>query len=477
MSPAVIIMAVVGIVWLGGGCLWLLSRRSYDLRQLPEFVVDLIGFPVEFAQSVWGRQGVPWPLLFPNLMIFGLFTFLPVLLSLYISLTTGQSIRIFERPWVGFDNYARIFNCANIFEPRTCGNEGYAFWAGMFNTLTYVVIQVPVLIVASLLTAMVVNRAMFGRGFWRAMFFYPVMLSPVVIANIWNWMLDRRGVLNAALDSTTETIGGIATHAYFDMTITIVLAVVLMASGTRIARAERDPSLSFVLIFLAAFLAVVFWANPLAMIWPDIGWLSLAAGLVLAGLLAWLIVRADKRVGLVIFLYSILSVALLLTIQFDSVFDFSGFRPVNWLVTPNTGWPMFWLVFVYTWSHMGFYMLILLAGLQAIPADIYEAAQMDGTRPFRIFSSITVPMVMPTIIVVLVLCLIRSFQVFDEPYLLTGGGPGRETRMIVQTIYETAFGTERPDYGIASAAAVLMALVIAAITAIQLLTTRRQSGL
>ena len=126
---------------------------------------------------------------------------------------------------------------------------------------------------------------------------------------------------------------------------------------------------------------------------------------------------------------------------------------------------------------MGFYMLILLAGLQAIPADLYEAAKMDATKPARAFWRITLPLVMPTLTVVIVLALIRSFQIFDEVYLLTGGGPGRETFMVVQNIYETAFTHNSPEYGEAAAGSVLMAVVIAVFTFFQLWLTRRQSDL
>jgi len=84
---------------------------------------------------------------------------------------------------------------------------------------------------------------------------------------------------------------------------------------------------------------------------------------------------------------------------------------------------------------------------------------------------------MPTLTVVLVLSLIRSFQIFDEVYLLTGGGPGRETFMVVQNIYEVAFSSNHPDYGQAAAGSILMAVVIAVFTFFQLWLTRRQSDL
>ncbi|WP_421726106.1 carbohydrate ABC transporter permease [Bauldia sp.] len=475
MSPAGIGLAVLGLLWIGGGSLWLLTHRSYRLTRIPEFLVDLAGFPVEYAQRLWGRQGVPFMLLMPNMIIFGLFTFVPLILNFYVSMTSGESILLHNRPFVGWENYARIFECETIFSPRTCSVEGYAFWNGMFNTILFVLIQVPVLLVVSLMTAIVVNRAMAGRGFWRAMFFYPVMLSPVVIANIWGWVLDRRGVLNHSLDMATGTINALSATTYFNLTVTVILAVILLVTAARTLPANRDPSLAWACVFAFFFFLVVLWSDVAVFVLPDVQYATAFLGLALVLVLLWLASRADPRTRIAVWVCCLVSVALLLTIQFDSVFDFGRFRSINWLVTPNTGWPFFWLVFVYTWSHAGFFMLILLAGLQAIPADLYEAARMDGTRPFRVFTRITVPLVMPTILVVLVLSLIRSFQIFDESYLLTGGGPGRETQMIVQNIYETAFGTEQPDYGIASASSVLMAAAIAIFALGQLVLTRRQS--
>ena len=102
---------------------------------------------------------------------------------------------------------------------------------------------------------------------------------------------------------------------------------------------------------------------------------------------------------------------------------------------------------------------------------------MDATSTPRAFWRITLPLVMPTLTVVIVLCLIRSFQIFDEVYLLTGGGPGRETFMVVQQIFEVGFTNEVPDYGQAASGSVLMAVVIAVFTFAQLWLTRRQSEL
>ncbi|MBX2823155.1 MAG: sugar ABC transporter permease [Gammaproteobacteria bacterium] len=309
------------------------------------------------------------------------------------------------------------------------------------------------------------------------MFFYPVMLSPVVIANIWHWILHRKGILNQGLSSGAETLTAMSKITGFDILATLVFALLMIIAAERTLRANRDPSMFWACIFSLLFLLVTLWADPLQLIWSTENRYSYLVAVVVLGLFLWLVASAHRWSRVALMLLSVIAVAMLLTLQFDVLFDFDKFRPVNWLVQRNKGWPFFWLVFVFTWSHMGFYMLILLAGLQAIPADLYEAAKMDAGRPVRVFFRITLPLVMPTMTVVIVLSLIRSFQVFDEVYLLTGGGPGRETFMVVQNIFETAFTGDNPKYGAAAAGSVLMAVVIAIFTFMQLYLTRRQSEL
>jgi ABC-type sugar transport system permease subunit len=474
MSLAGSLMLFIGVLWIGGGTLWLLMRRRYQLYQIPQFAMDLIGFPVELAQSIWGRGGVPYALLLPNMLIFGLFTFAPMILNFYVSMTGGSSIALFDRPWVGWSNYIEIFNCETIFQPKTCTNAGYNFWTGMFNTLWFVLFQVPILCGVALMTALVVNQNIKGRGFWRAMFFYPVMLSPVVIANIWNWVLHRKGMLNEVVGGTQSTLSSLAGLTGFDIVVTVLLGVILMVVSERALRSADEPSLTWTAVFALLFALLVGWSNPLSLLGLSS---SLWLGLALGALLCWIVATGHRFARAALIGFGLLAVLMLLSIQFDSVFDFGRYRPVNWLVTPNTNWPFFWLIFVFTWSHMGFYMLILLAGLQAIPRDLYEAAKMDATLPVRAFWRITLPLVMPTLTVVVVLSLIRSFQIFDEVYLLTGGGPGRETFMIVQNIYEVAFTNNNPDYGSGATGSVLMAIVIAVFTFFQLWLTRRQSEL
>ena len=122
---------------------------------------------------------------------------------------------------------------------------------------------------------------------------------------------------------------------------------------------------------------------------------------------------------------------------------------------------------------MGFYTLILLAGLQAIPRDVYEAAKMDRASPWRAFRRITLPLLMPTMLVVLVLATIKGVQTFEEVYAFTGGGPGSATTMIIQYIYETGFGGAPRLFGPAAAASLMLAFVLVVLTVAQLWVNRK----
>jgi alpha-1,4-digalacturonate transport system permease protein len=155
---------------------------------------------------------------------------------------------------------------------------------------------------------------------------------------------------------------------------------------------------------------------------------------------------------------------------FNAVLVAWGASPVAWLT--DAGWAFFWAVFVSIWAHMGFYTLILLAGLQAIPRDLYEAAEMDHASPWRRLTRITLPLLMPNLIVVLVLALIRAIQIFDEVFVLTGGGPGSATTFMVQFIYQTGFAEQIHLYGLAAAASLALAAGLILLTLAQLRLTR-----
>ena len=313
-------------------------------------LLDAVDVPMRALQRAVGVPRIGWMFVAPNLVILGVFTFLPIAIDFWFALTGGVELLPTQRPFVGGENFATLFRCGNYLDPSTCDRD--VFWRAIYNTSKFALLQVALMVVLSLVTALVLNRKIAGRGFWRGVFFYPVLLSPVVVALIWKWVLQREGLLNAML----------------------------------------------------------------------------------AG---------------------------------------AGAAPVQWLLDP--GWAFFWVVFVSIWAHMGFYTLILLAGLQAIPADLYEAAEMDAASPWRRFARITLPLLMPNLIVVLVLGLIRAVQVFDEVFVLTGGGPGSATTFIVQYIYATGFAESIRQYGLAAAASLVLAVSLLVLTLLQLRLTRRRA--
>jgi alpha-1,4-digalacturonate transport system permease protein len=311
-------------------------------------LLGVVDVPMRALQRVLGVPGIGWMFVGPNLVILGLFTFLPIAINFAFAFTGGVALYPNARPFTGAENFAVLFECDNYLDPSTCRKD--LFWRAVFNTTKFALLQVGLMVFFALVTALVLNKRILGRGFFRGVFFYPVLLSPVVVALIWKWVLQREGVFNAAL----------------------------------------------------------------------------------AGV---------------------------------------GAAPVGWLSDP--GWAFFWCVFVSIWAHMGFYTLILLAGLQAIPADLYEAADMDGTPPLRRLWRITLPLLMPNLIVVLVLGLIRAVQIFDEVFVLTGGGPGSATTFLVQFIYQTAFAEAIHLYGLAAAASLALALSLLLLTLLQLKLTRK----
>ena len=303
----------------------------------------LVDAPFEALQRRIGAARMPYVFVAPNLLVFGIFVAAPMLLNVWYALSGGTNLMPGQRPYVGLANFADLLACKDHFDLSTCREDH--FWRAVDNTAWFVAFQVVGLVGISLVSALVLNRRMAWRGFFRAVFFYPVLLSPVVVALIWKWLLQPDGLLNAAI------------------------------------------------------------------------------------------------VGF-------------------------GGRRVPFLL--DGSWSFAWTIVVSIWAHMGFYTLILLAGLQAIPADLYEAAEMDGTPHGRVFWRITLPLLMPNLLVVLVLGLIRAVQAFDEIFVLTGGGPGTATQYIVQYIYETAFAGQTHILGLAAAASILVGAVLLVLTLLQL---------
>ncbi|GHH00181.1 carbohydrate ABC transporter permease [Streptomyces lanatus] len=133
-------------------------------------------------------------------------------------------------------------------------------------------------------------------------------------------------------------------------------------------------------------------------------------------------------------------------------------------------WAIPTIALINVWRHVGYTALLLFAGLQAIPGDMYEAAKVDGASEWRMFWRITMPLLRPVLAVVLIMTVIGSFQVFDTVAVTTAGGPANATNVLQYYIYGSAFG--RFQFGYASAMSVALLVVLSAITVLQYRLTR-----
>ena len=147
-----------------------------------------------------------------------------------------------------------------------------------------------------------------------------------------------------------------------------------------------------------------------------------------------------------------------------------GVAPVDWLGDPR--WAMPAIILLAVWKNFGYNMLIFIAGLQAVPEELYEAAHIDGAGPVRQFRSITLPMLAPTFFFVGVVTMIGYFQLFAEPYVMTQGGPLKATTSLVLFMYTEGFRWWR--MGNAAAIAFVLLLIILAWTLVQLRLERRR---
>ena len=324
--------------------------RDLSLRAF-ETLMSIVEWPVQRCQRLFGLQGVAWLFLLPSLSLFLVFSVLPAILNVAYSVTGSAEVMLSDRPNVGLENFAELAQCDSYVNPNSCYDD--LFWRAAWNTAIFVALQVGLIAGLSLVTAITLNGKLLGRSFFRSVFFFPVLLSPVVVAMIWKWILQRNGLLDAWIE------------AY-------------------------------------------------------------------------------------------------------------GLESVQWLL--DSDWAFFWSLFVSVWAHMGFYTLILLAGLQAIPQDIYDAARMDRASPIRILRRITIPLLMPTLLVVLLLSLIKGVQTFDEVYALTGGGPGSATTFMVQYVYEIGFAGSPQRLGLAAAASMMMAVVLVLLIGLQVRLGARKNA-
>ncbi len=279
-----------------------------------------------------GRSFVPswkaWGFLAPALVLIGVFFIVPVVAALVLSATDFDVYALADRSvlrFVGLDNYRALFGNAD-------------FIRALKNTLYFVLVGGPLSIAVSLGAALLVNARLAPyKGFFRTIYFAPVVTTLVAVAVVWRYIFHTRyGLLNWAL-------------------------------GTL------------------------------------------------------------------------------------------GVPPIDWL--GDATWAMPAIILMAVWKNFGYNMLICVAGLQNIPVELYEAAELDGAGAWTRFRHITLPMLRPTLMFVAVITLIGYFQLFAEPYVMTQGGPLKSTQSIVLLMYEEGFRWWRIG-GAAAIAFVLFAIML-----------------
>jgi multiple sugar transport system permease protein len=203
---------------------------------------------------------------------------------------------------------------------------------------------------------------------------------------------------------------------------------------------------------------------------------SVPVGLALALMLAVLMNRKVPGIYAFRVIYfapvtvSIVAVSLLWAWLYSPSFGFLNYvlsvlhlPTLRWLVDPHTAMPS--VILVGLWRGLGFNIIVFIAGLQAIPRDLYEAAEIDGANEWQQFRRVTLPMLSPTLFFAIVMALISSFQVFEQTYIMTQGGPGNSTLTFIYYIFLTGFTYLRMGY--ASALSFVFLALILTITVLQ----------
>jgi ABC-type sugar transport system permease subunit len=274
------------------------------------------------------NKAVPYLLVSPYIVHFFVFIAFPVVFSIVLTFHKWNIISPME--YSGFGNYIRLF-------------QDTLFLKSILNTLIFLIIHIPLQIIVALFLAEVLNQKIHLRGFFRAAFFLPVVVSGVVVTILWQQLYG------------------------FD-----------------------------------------------------------------AGLLNKILVTL-------------------------------GFGKVGWLIDPKIAMPS--IAIMATWKNVGLYIVLFLVGLQTVPKHYYEAADLEGATHWQKFFKITLPMINPTIFLVVILSTVGGFSLFIEPYILTGGGPLNSTLSAVLYIYKQGFFYYHMGYS--ATLGLFFALIILSVVIIQ----------
>lgn len=261
------------------------------------------------------------------------------------------------------------------------------------------------------------------------LFFVPILLLVVMAGSRWSLMGGNRGwnfPENFVKVFHSDLLGQ---SIWFTIEYTVIVTIILLALGLGLALIVQESS-KWNTVLRTCFL------------------LPSATGLASASLLFY--AMYSPQVGPV-----------------TKILHFFGLIGEGGSVLA-TGQSALWAtVIVIVWRFSGYYMLLMMIGLQSIPGDLYEAARMDGANSWRIFRSITLPLMKPTVVMCLVYCVTGSILAFDQFFILTKGGPNNSTMTVVQLIYNFAFDSKK-DLGMAAALSLLVLIALVIINSIQM---------
>ena len=329
------------------------------------------------------RKTSPIGLLFSGPLIAGLVLFVayPVLASVYYSLCHFPPL--LGRTWVGLDNYVELARDAR-------------FHSSMGATLVFALLAIPLGVLLALVLAMLLDARIRGQSVYRVIFYLPHLVPTVATVILWQWMYRKEdGLLN----------------------------IVVIDGFSWLVHATVKWAWAPLCVVLAAMLAAI----PLM---PKhrrtLGW-------TLAVITAWMALSLYVEASITHFGTESL---------YHPAWHTSPKAAPEALGVLAPSWALWSIIFMSMWG-VGQMAIIYLAKLQDVPKDLYEAADIDGANAWHKTWYITIPLISPVILFNVVMGIIGTFQVFTEPYILTGGGPEDKTRFAALFIYQQAFDYQR----------------------------------
>ena len=370
------------------------------------------------------RYRAGYAFVLPWLLGLAFFIVYPFLAAIHFSFCEFPPLR--EPMLVGLANYGELLG-----DP--------VFHRSLGVTTIFAAVAIPLGVMLALTLALLLNARVRGQSVYRVVFYLPHLVPTVVVAILWLWIFNPQvGLLN-------------------------MVGKILMGA------ADAWTGLFFELPKLGEAGG---WSRPQALLLPLVPAL---------GLLCWgpLVPRAIRRRQWLHRLIASVVAALAALVAFALIHvalyrlapsDMEKLHSPGWLTDGDPlplgvpfapSWALWALIVMSMWG-VGQMAVIYLAKLQDVPVELYEAADIDGASWWRKIWSVTIPMISPVILFNVVMAIIGSFQVFAQPYIMTGGGPEDKTRFVAMFVYDQAFQYHRIGY--ASAVAAVLFLLIVALT-------------